>query len=155
MFLLEQRAFKIVNNCLNTNISSNLEGGQSSYLYLNGVHFLTPVLFRHLSQLKTVVFLHLYLIGAVHRHLRKDRQINGSYCLPCLSNQYCQWPLQRRQKCLESCGASSGHITKLKQSIFFRYLWCCSFGFGSSGQGINWIEKCFKVFVRTLNLHLA
>jgi hypothetical protein len=34
---MEQRA----NNCLNTNINSYLEtsGGQSSNLYLNGVHF--------------------------------------------------------------------------------------------------------------------
>jgi len=27
------------------------------------------------------------------------------------------------QKCLGRCGASSRHKTKLKQSIFFRYLW--------------------------------
>jgi hypothetical protein len=26
-------------------------------------------------------------------------------------------------KCLGRCGASSRHTTKLKQSIFFRYLW--------------------------------
>jgi hypothetical protein len=32
-------------------------GGQSSNLYLNIVHFSTPVLIRHLWQLKTVVFL--------------------------------------------------------------------------------------------------
>jgi hypothetical protein len=39
---MEQRAFKNVNDCLNTNIYSNLEtpGGQSSNLYLNIVHFL-------------------------------------------------------------------------------------------------------------------
>jgi len=38
---MEQRALKIVYNCLNTNIYSNLEssGGQSSNLYLNVVHF--------------------------------------------------------------------------------------------------------------------
>jgi hypothetical protein len=29
----------------------------------------------------------------------------------------------KKGKCLGRCGASSGHITKLKQSIFFRYLW--------------------------------
>jgi hypothetical protein len=36
-----QRAFKNVNNCLNTNIYSDLEtsGGQSSNLYLNVVQF--------------------------------------------------------------------------------------------------------------------
>ncbi len=59
--------FKIVNNCLNTNIYSYLEtsGGQSYNLYLNVVHFLTPVLIRYLWQLKTVVFLHWCLICAV------------------------------------------------------------------------------------------
>jgi len=30
---------------------------------------------------------------------------------------------QKSQKCLERCGASSRHITKLEQSILFRYLW--------------------------------
>jgi len=40
-------------------------GGQSSNLYLNVVHFLTPVLIRQLWQLKTVVFLHCCLIHAV------------------------------------------------------------------------------------------
>ncbi len=57
---MEQRALKNVNRYLNTNIYSYLEtfGGQSSNLYLNVVHFLTPVLITHLWQLKTVVFLH-------------------------------------------------------------------------------------------------
>ena len=52
--------FKEVCHCLNANIYSYLEtsGGQSSNLYLNVVHFSTPVLIRHLWQLKTVVFLH-------------------------------------------------------------------------------------------------
>ncbi len=38
---MEQHAFKIVNNCLNTKIYSYLEtsGGQSLKLYLNVVHF--------------------------------------------------------------------------------------------------------------------
>ena len=38
---MEQHALRSVNNCLNTNIYSNLEasGGQSSNLYLNLVHF--------------------------------------------------------------------------------------------------------------------
>jgi hypothetical protein len=43
--------FKNVNKCLNTNnIYSYLEtsGGQSSNLYLNVVHFLTPVKIMHL-----------------------------------------------------------------------------------------------------------
>jgi hypothetical protein len=58
--IMEQHTLKIVNSCLNTNIYSYLEtsGGQSYNLYLNVVHFLTPVLIRHLWQLKTVVFLH-------------------------------------------------------------------------------------------------
>ncbi len=50
LFLMEQHAFKNVNNILNTNIYSYLEttGGQSYFLYLNVVHFLTPVLIEHL-----------------------------------------------------------------------------------------------------------
>ncbi len=41
MAIMEQRIFKNVNNCLNTNICSYLEtsGGQNSNLYLNVVHF--------------------------------------------------------------------------------------------------------------------
>jgi hypothetical protein len=64
---MEQHALKIVNNCLNTNIYSYLEtsGGQTYNLYLNVVHFLTPVLNRYLWQLKIVVFLHWCLICAV------------------------------------------------------------------------------------------
>ena len=63
---MEQRTLKNVNNYLNTNIYSYLEtcGGQSYNLYFNAVHFLTPVLIRHLRQLKTVVFLHWCLICA-------------------------------------------------------------------------------------------
>jgi hypothetical protein len=59
--------FKNVKNCLNTNIYFHLEtsGGQSSILYLNVVHFLSPVLIRHLWQLKTVVFLHWCPIQSV------------------------------------------------------------------------------------------
>jgi hypothetical protein len=64
---MEQHALKNVNNCLNTNISSNLEtsGGQISILYLDVVIFSTPVMFRYLWQLKTVVFLHWCLIRAL------------------------------------------------------------------------------------------
>jgi hypothetical protein len=59
--------FKNVNNCWNTNISFYLEtsGSQNYYLFLNVVHFSTPVFIRHLWQLRTVVFLHGYLICAV------------------------------------------------------------------------------------------
>ncbi len=58
--------FKMVNNYLNTNIYSYLEtsGGKSYNLYSNISHFLTPVLIRHLWQLKTIVFLHWCLICA-------------------------------------------------------------------------------------------
>ena len=49
---------KNVNYCLNTNIYSFLgtSGGKSCNLYLYGVNFSTPVLIRHLWQLKTIVF---------------------------------------------------------------------------------------------------
>jgi hypothetical protein len=38
---MEKHALENVNNCLNTNVYSNLEtsGGQSSSLYLNVFHF--------------------------------------------------------------------------------------------------------------------
>jgi hypothetical protein len=64
---MEQRALKFLNNCVNTYLNSYLEtsGGQSSNLYLNVVPFLTPVLVRHLWQLKLVVFRHWCLICAV------------------------------------------------------------------------------------------
>jgi hypothetical protein len=64
---MEQGTLINVNNCLNTSICSYLEtsGGQSSNLHLNVVHFLTPVLIRHLWQLKTVVFLHWSQLRAV------------------------------------------------------------------------------------------
>ncbi len=77
--------------------------------------------------------------GDCHRHLcthldgysyndeyaqtsKKDRLINGMYCLPCLSHQCCCWPQQKSHKYLLRCGTSSRCITKLEQSIFFRYL---------------------------------
>jgi hypothetical protein len=64
---MEQPTLSSVNNCLYTKIYSYLEtsGGQSSSLYLNVVHFSTPVLIRHLRQLKTVVFQYWCLICAV------------------------------------------------------------------------------------------
>ncbi len=64
---VEQHSLKDVNSYLNTNNYSYLEtyGGQSSNLYLNVVNFSTPVLIRHMWQLKTVVILHWCLICAV------------------------------------------------------------------------------------------
>ncbi len=59
--------FKNVNSCLNINIYSYLvtSGGRQSDLYLNVVNLLTPVLNRHLWQLKTAVFLPWCLICVV------------------------------------------------------------------------------------------
>jgi hypothetical protein len=67
LLVMEQQNLKIVNNCLNTNIYSYLEtsGGQSSNLYFKVIHFSTPVLIRHLWQLKTIVFLHWCLLCAL------------------------------------------------------------------------------------------
>ncbi len=61
---MDQRALRNVNNCWSTNIYFYLEtsGGQSSNLYLNVVHFSTPVIIRHLWELKTIAFLHCCLI---------------------------------------------------------------------------------------------
>jgi hypothetical protein len=79
---MEQHTLKNVKNCLNTNIYSYLEtsGGQSSYLNLNVVNFLTPMLIIHLWQPKTVVFLHWCLIHTVvlHRKTIKER-VKHSY----------------------------------------------------------------------------
>ncbi len=70
---------KNVNNYFNSNIYSYLKtsGGQSCNLYLNVVHFLTPVLIRHLWQLKTVAFFHWCLICSVLLHLW---QFKNSIC---------------------------------------------------------------------------
>ncbi len=83
----ETARFKSVNNCLNTNIYSSLKtfGGKSSNLYLNAVHFSTPVLIRHLWQFKTVVLMHWCLIHAVlfylnHRYQKaKNRLLKFCY----------------------------------------------------------------------------
>ncbi len=50
IFPIKRHTLKNVNDYLNANIHSYLEtsGGQSSNLYLNIVHFLTPELIRHL-----------------------------------------------------------------------------------------------------------
>ncbi len=67
-YTMKQRTLRNVYNCLNTNIYSYLEtsGGKSYNLYLKCCSFFsTPVLIRHLWQLKTVVFLHWCLIHAI------------------------------------------------------------------------------------------
>ncbi len=48
---------------------------------------------------------------------KKDRLINGSYCLPCLSGQYYQWLPQNPPG---RGSASSGHITIPQQSTFLQ-----------------------------------
>ena len=66
-------------NCLNTNIYSYLEtsGGQSSNPYSNAVHFFsTPVVIRHLWQLKTLIFLHWCLRHVVLLRSCQDRLNN-------------------------------------------------------------------------------
>ncbi len=65
---MEQHTLENVNNYLNTNVYSYLEtsGVQSYYIYIEMYFiFSTPVLIRHLWQLKTVVFVHWYLICTV------------------------------------------------------------------------------------------
>jgi hypothetical protein len=64
---MEQHTLKTENNCMNTSLYFYLETpcGQSSNLHLNVVHFLTPVLIRHLWQLKTVVLLNWCLMRAI------------------------------------------------------------------------------------------
>ncbi len=70
---MKQCTLKIVNNCLNTNIYSYLEtfGGQIFNLYLYVGNFLTPVLIRHLWQLKTVVLMHRCLLCTVPLRQKK------------------------------------------------------------------------------------
>jgi len=60
--LVEQRALKNVNSCLNTSIYSYFE---TVIIYILMLIFSTPVLIRHLWQIKTVVFLHWCLIRTV------------------------------------------------------------------------------------------
>ncbi len=64
---IEQHTLKNENNCFNINIYSYLEtsGIQNYNLYINVVHFSTPLLIRYLWHLKTVVFLHWCLICVV------------------------------------------------------------------------------------------
>jgi hypothetical protein len=70
---MEQYALEIVNSCWETRITSYLEasGGQNS----NAVHFSTPLLIRHLWQLKIVGFLHKCLLFVV---------VMASLEMPCL-----------------------------------------------------------------------
>jgi hypothetical protein len=85
---MEQCALRNLNNHLNTNIYSFLEtsGGKSSNPYLNVVHFSTPVLIRHLRQLKTVVFLHICLICTGLLGLPIFYWTNRSLCYKSITN---------------------------------------------------------------------
>jgi hypothetical protein len=57
-----------------------------------------------------------------HRHLRKDRLIMA--CTTCLFVSFVLLvAAAKKGKRLGRCGTSSGHTTKIKQSIIFRYLW--------------------------------
>jgi hypothetical protein len=48
----------------------------------------------------------------------------GTACLVCLISTVCgRSKKEEAENVLGRCGASGRHITKLKQSIFFRYLW--------------------------------
>jgi hypothetical protein len=77
--IMKHSDLNIVNNCLNTTIYSYLviSGGKSSNIYLN-VHFLTPVLIRHLWQLKTVISLHWCIICIVPLVLNKADTLKSS-----------------------------------------------------------------------------
>ncbi len=66
LFPMEQHTLRNAKNCLNTNIYSYLETSGCQFLiYIKMLFTLsTPVLFRHLWQLKTIVFLHWCLMHA-------------------------------------------------------------------------------------------
>jgi hypothetical protein len=105
---MEQCALKNVNNYSNTNIYSYLEtsGGQSSNLYLNVVHFLTPALNRYLWQIKTVVFLHWCLICTVLLHTLLNQFYTSQVMLHHLL-------LLKRSQCFREIGSYSVLFTFL------------------------------------------
>jgi hypothetical protein len=63
-------------HCLYTNISSYLErsGGHSSNIYLNVVHFLSPLLIRHVWQLKTVLVFSAFM--SLNRKINRTNLIS-------------------------------------------------------------------------------
>ncbi len=88
MLKIEKRTFSNANSCLNTNIYSYLEtsGGQSSYLYLNVVHFFHTCNNETYVKLKTVVFMHLCLICPLllkvpYNHNYYDAKFVKKYCI--------------------------------------------------------------------------
>jgi hypothetical protein len=61
-------------------------------------------------------------MGLIHIYWKtKNRLLIDAYRLPCLLHLYCKWQ-QQKKKTITS-GASSEHITKLKQSIILRCPW--------------------------------
>jgi hypothetical protein len=57
-----------------------------------------------------------------HRHVKKDRLINAASAARLVGIISTVSGCCKKGKMLWQCGASSGHTTKLKQPIFFRYL---------------------------------
>jgi hypothetical protein len=63
------------------------------------------------------------LVKGCHRHLSSiDCLMAHTACFVCfISTVNCH--SEKKRKIGQKCGSSSRHITNLKQSIFFRYLW--------------------------------
>jgi len=95
-------------------------------------------------------------MSTAHRHLRKDRLINGLYCLLVCLISTASGYYKKAKNALEDV-TSSKHITKLKQSIFFRYLWyslnyfsptvSCRLVFGFSNLNIRLVFNPHKVLL--------
>ncbi len=119
---MEQHTLKNVNNCLNTNIYSYLEtsGGQSYDLYINAIHFWTPVLIRHLLQLKAAAFLQRCLICALLLS-----QYSCLWCMICKQSSLCLSYLCLRKMCFCSMGTfvfeiwNARKLGKYKVQSFF------------------------------------
>jgi hypothetical protein len=79
-----------------------------------------------ISNQYTYQFVRLY-VRMSHRHLSNiDCLMAHTVSLVCFINTVNSRNKKKRnesQKCLGKCGTSSGNITKVEQSIFFRYLW--------------------------------
>ncbi len=107
--------FLVARNCLQFH-------GLNLKLYKIKVQLLGPFIVMTLHKNQNGVFL-LFSQWLSHRHLG-NRLLNSEYRLHCLFHQHCK-RLQQKKKGKKPImsGASSGHITKLKQSIILRCLW--------------------------------
>jgi hypothetical protein len=79
------------------------------------------LIFHLYNYLCVSMFVNLY-----HRHLsNKECLMACTACHVCFISTVngCSKKIKIKGKCLGRSSASSGHTTKLKQSIFFRYLW--------------------------------